>query len=50
MPARDPGPSGCGRGERADDIARHGNYLPREVDLDHRLLLHQLLMTATSQG
>ncbi len=30
--------------------AGHGNYLPREVDLDHLLLLHTWFMTATSQG
>ena len=50
MPVRDPGPGGCGRGERPDDIARHGNYVAREVDLDHLLLLHMRLMTASSQG
>ena len=50
MLARDPGPGGCGRGERADDVARHRNYFPREVDLDHLLLLHTWFMTPTSQG
>ena len=40
MTARDPGPGSRGRGQRPDQLTRHGDDVAREIDLDRLRLLH----------